>query len=113
VDAIFSGPKAALRPMYEELLKLGLALGDDVKVCPCKTIVPFYRKHVFAQVKAPSRSRLDLGFALQDWQPEGRLIDTGGFAKKDRITHGIEIAKPAGIDAEIKKWLKAAYEMTP
>jgi hypothetical protein len=40
-----------------------------------------------------------------------RLIDTGGFAKKDRITHCIEIASRKEIDTEVNKWLKSAYEM--
>jgi hypothetical protein len=41
---------------------------------------------------------------------KGRLIDTGGFAKKDRITHRIEITSPKDIDDEVKHWLKVAYE---
>src|SRR5688500_15489728 len=40
VDAMFAGPKAALRPIYDALLKLGLSIGPDVKACPCSTIVP-------------------------------------------------------------------------
>jgi hypothetical protein len=39
------------------------------------------------------------------------LIDTGGFAKKDRITHRFEITSLGDIDGEIAKWLKKAYEM--
>jgi len=39
-----------------------------------------------------------------------RLIDTGGLAKKDRITHRIEIGRVEDIDAQVKKWLKIAYE---
>src|SRR5437764_6915047 len=31
VDAMFAGKRAELRPIYDALLKLGLALGDDVK----------------------------------------------------------------------------------
>ena len=41
----------------------------------------------------------------------GRLIDTGGFAKKDRITHRIPIRRPEEIDDEVNHWLKSAYEM--
>ena len=40
-----------------------------------------------------------------------RLIDTGGFAKKDRITHRIEITSLSDIDDDVKKWLKTAYEL--
>ncbi len=110
VAKMFAGPKASLRPTYDRLLKLGLSLGRDVKACPCQTIVPFYRKHVFAQIKPSTRTRIDLGFALGDLKGGGRLIDTGGFAKKDRITHRIAIASAADIDDEVKRWLKAAYE---
>lgn len=39
------------------------------------------------------------------------LIDTGGLAKKDRITHRMEITSTAEIDAEVKKWLKTAYDL--
>jgi hypothetical protein len=110
VEAMFTG-KDALRPIYDELLRLGFALGPDVKACPCATMVPFYRKHVFAQIKPTTKTRIDLGFALKDTPITGRLIDTGGFAKKDRITHRIAIASLAEIDSEVRRWLETAYEM--
>ena len=111
VENMFSGDKESLRPIYNELLALGRSLGTDVKVCPGKTIVPLYRKHVFAQIKPTTRTRIDLGLALKDTKVPKRLIDTGGLAKKDRITHRIEITSMKDIDAEMKKWLKIAYEM--
>ena len=110
VAAIFGGNKAHLRPLYEEILRFGLSVADDVKVCPCATMIPFYRKHVIAQVRVPNRSRIDLGFALGEMKPAGRLIDTGGFAKKDRITHRIEISSPQDFSDEPKKWFCRAYE---
>jgi hypothetical protein len=72
--------------------------------------VPLYRKHVFAQIKPATRTRIDLGFALGARQAEGRLIFTGGFEKKDRITHRIPIESVADIDEEVKRWLRIAYE---
>jgi len=110
VESMFAGPKSTLRPLYDQLLRLGFSLGSDVKACPCKTIVPLYRKHVLAQIKPTTRTRLDLGFALGPREAEGRLIDTGGYAKKDRITHRIPISSPADIDDEVQRWLRLAYE---
>ena len=52
-----------------------------------------------------------IGFALGDTKATGRLIDTGGFAKKDRITHRLPIADLADIDDEVKRWLRAAYDL--
>src|SRR5712692_5955289 len=111
VEDMFAGPKAALRPIYNALLKLGLKVGKDVKACPCQTIVPFYRKHVFAQIKPTTQTRIDLGFALGNMKGAGRLIDTGGFAKKDRITHRIPITSVKEIDDDVKHWLKVAYDL--
>jgi Domain of unknown function (DUF5655)/Domain of unknown function (DUF4287) len=113
VEEQYAGRKEKLRPIYDELLKLGKSLGDDVKACPCKTIVPLYREHVFAQIKPTTNSRIDLGFALTHYKGKlpKRLIDTGGLAKKDRITHRTEITSSEQIDSEVKKWLKTAYDL--
>lgn len=116
VDAMYAGPKGALRETYDALVKEGRALGKDVKVCPCKTMVPLFRNHVFAQLKPSTKTRLDLGLALGAMVKVGkkfpkRLVDTGGFAKKDRITHRIELGSVADIDAEVRKWLATAYEL--
>ena len=111
VEEMFDGKKAHLRPIYNALLKLGLAVGKGVKACPCQTIVPLYRNHVFAQIKPTTQTRIDFGLALGDTKKTPkRLIDTGGFAKKDRITHRFEITSLKDIDDEVKKWLKVAYE---
>lgn len=111
VEEMFAGKKAALGPIYDRVLELAFGLGKDVRVSPGKTIVPFYRKHVFAQVKPTTNARVDVGFAFKDMKPTGKLISTGGFEKGDRITHRIPVESVAGIDAEVKKWLKHAYEL--
>jgi Domain of unknown function (DUF5655) len=74
-------------------------------------MVPFYRRHVFAQIKVSTASRIDFGLPLKNTPTPDRLIETGGLAKKDRITRRIEIAPLAQIDAEVQRWLKAAYTL--
>jgi len=102
---------ASLKATTGRSLDEWIALGNDVKACPCKTIVPLHRKHVFAQIKPATHTRIDFGLALGDTKrTPNRLIDTGGFAKKDRITHRFEIAAPGDIDTEVKRWLKTAYD---
>ena len=84
----------------------------DTGMRRCKTIVPLYREHVFAQIKPTINSRIDLGFALTHFKRKlpKRLIDTGGLVKKNRITHRIELKSVDEIDSEVKKWLKTAYD---
>ncbi len=110
VEEMFAGKKEALRPIYDALLKLGLNVGKEAKACPCQTIVPLYRNHVFAQIKPTIQTRVDFGLALGNLKTPKRLIDTGGYAKKDRITHRFEITSLKDIDDEVKRWLKAAYD---
>jgi hypothetical protein len=110
VEEMFAGSKAQLRPIYDVLLKVGLSTGKEAKACPCQTIVPLYRNHVFAQIRPSTRTRIDMGFSLGDMKATGRLIDTGGFAKKDRVTHRIAITSVEDIDDEVKHWLKVAYD---
>jgi len=111
VAAQYAGKKAALRPIYDKLLELAFSIAKDVKACPCKTMVPLYGTHVFAEIKPTTLTRVDLGLALKDTKTPKRLIDTGGFKKKDRITRRIPIASVDDIDAEVKRWLKEAYAM--
>ncbi len=95
-------------------LAAGLAAGPEARACPCLTVVPLFRKHVFVQLKPSSQSRIDVGLALgnptQGKGPGPRLLETGGFARKDRITHRLELRGPSDVDATVRRWLKVAYE---
>jgi hypothetical protein len=115
VDEQYSGRKSVLRPIFEELLRLGKSIGPDVKACPCRTMVPLFRNHVFAQIKPTTNFRIDFGLCFSTYKGRlpKRLIDTGGLAKHDRITHRIELTSPSQIDGDLEKWLRAAYHLDP
>jgi len=109
VEEMFAGKRAALRPLYDKLLKLGLGIGKDAKACPCQTIVPLYREHVFAEIKPATNTRIDLGLALGDVKGKfpARIQKVPG--EKNRITHRIAITSIEEIDDFVTKWLKTAY----
>jgi hypothetical protein len=113
VEEMYTGAKSNLRPIHDALIKLGRSVGSDVKVCPCQTIVPLYRKHVIAQIKPTTNTRIDFGLALKGVAKKlpKRLIDTGGLAKGDRITHRIPISSLEEIDEQVAEWLEIAYEL--
>jgi hypothetical protein len=113
VEEQYSGKKSALRPIFERLFQLGKSIAPDVKACPCKSMVPLYRNHVFAQIRPTTNSRVDFGLCFTTYKGKlpKRLIDTGGLAKKDRITHRIELTSPSEVDADLEKWLRAAYHL--
>lgn len=109
VDALFAGAKAHLRQVFEAVVAEVRALGADVKVCPCKTIVPFYRNHVFAECRPATRTRLELALAIGTAKPTGRVVPNPRADAKDRLKHLIPLTSTADIDAEVRKWLRVAY----
>ena len=84
-------------------------MGKDVELTVCKTYVGVRRARQFAMIKPSTLTRIDLGLALPGSKPAGRLLKAGSIGN-DRMTHRIEIASKAGIDGEVRQWLKAAYE---
>jgi hypothetical protein len=111
VDNQFAGGKASLRPIGDALLELCRSIGKEVRICPCATMIPAFRKHVIAAVKVPNRSAVHFELALRDAKPTKRLLDTGGFARKDRLTHRFVVTDVSQIDAELKAALKRAYDL--
>jgi hypothetical protein len=110
VDDLFAGPKATLRPIFEQLTAEARKLGADVKVCPCKTIVPFYRQRVFAEVKPATKTRLELSLALEGVPFAGILKRNPRADEKDRLKHQVHLATPADVTPEVLGWLKTAYD---
>ena len=111
VEAMFSGAKAGLLPIYDKLLKLGLSLGKDVTASPGKTMVALYRKRVFARITPSTRTRIDLQLALEEsTKPTARLIDIQDKSK-NRINRQIGITSAADIDDDVKRLLKQAYDL--
>jgi predicted transport protein len=111
VEAMFSGAKAELLPIYEKLLKLGLSLGKDVTASPGKTMVALYRKRVFARITPTTRTRIDVQLALEEsTKPTARLKDIQDKSK-NRINRQIGITSAAEIDDEVKRLLKHAYDL--
>jgi Domain of unknown function (DUF5655) len=109
VEAMCAGPKASLRSIHDQIVKLARKLGKDVVVMPCKTYVSLWRKQQFAIVKPTTRTRVDLGFTLLDVKLRGRL-EAVRKAAGDRISHVIKLESPKEIDEEVKCWLSEAYK---
>jgi hypothetical protein len=111
VEAMYAGAKAGLRPIYDRLLKLGLSLGPDVTASPGKTMVALYRGRLFARIIPATRTRIDLGLALEEnTKPTTRLIDIQDKSK-NRINRQVGLTSVAEIDDEVKRWLKRAHDL--
>lgn len=108
VDALFTGKKAALRPLYDALMVEVRRLGPDVELAPKKTYVSLRRNKQFALVQPSTADRLDLGLNLKGVAPSGRLEPSGSF--NAMCTHRIRLGdEHGGIDAATRRWLAQAY----
>lgn len=112
VDEMYTG-KEALRPIHDAVVRLVRDAHPEVRICPCTTMVPFYREHVFARTQPTTRTRVDVGLALKGHPGKlpARLLDTGGLAKGDRITHRMPLTSASEVDAEVGQWLAIAWEL--
>ena len=111
LDGMYAGERAALRPLYDELAKTARKLGPEVELTVCKTYVGIRRGRQFGMIRPTTRTRVDLGLVLPGAKAAGRLQNAGSIGN-DRMTHRIEIASRKDIDAELKKWLRAAFDAT-
>ena len=109
VDVQYSGKKASLRPIYNKILEIVMALGDDISLQPRKSYVAFARQKQFALVKASTMTRVDLGLKLKEPPNSPRLQEAPGFGSGS-ITHKVALTSPVEVDDEVAGWRKAAHE---
>jgi Domain of unknown function (DUF5655)/Domain of unknown function (DUF4287) len=108
LEAQYAGAKKGLRPIYDRIVATVEKIGDDVEFAPKKTYVSLRRKTQFALVQPSTKDRVDLGLNLRGESPGGRLEAAGSF--NAMVTHRIRLSTPQDVDAEVKAWIKQAYD---
>jgi predicted transport protein len=108
VAAQYAGEKAALKPVYDAIVKAVNSFGADVEIAPKKTYVSLRRKKQFALVQPSTATRLDVGLNLKGIAPSGRLESADGF--NAMCTHRVRVESAGAVDAELVGWLRRAYE---
>lgn len=107
--AQFKGSRAALRHVYDVLTHVVRRIDPKVRIHPEKSCVRLLRhKRTFAVVKTSPEPRIDLGLALGDIAPRGRL-KRGRVGGVEGITHKVELFGPTSVDADVVLWVKKAW----
>ena len=105
---LFGGKKAGLKSRHDAVMALVRALGSDVEVAPKKTYVSLRRSKQFGLIQPSTADRIDVGLNLKGMAPAGRLEASGSF--NAMVSHRVRLAKGSVVDAELKRWLKQAYD---
>lgn len=106
--AMFAGPKAALRPIYDRLVEIVTGFGSDIELAPKKGYVSVRRSKQFAILQPSTKDRFDVGINLKGDAPGPRLEASGSF--NAMVSHRVRTGSIADIDDELAGWLRDAYE---
>lgn len=107
VDDQYKG-KEALYPIYVKLISEVKKFGDDVEVAPKRAYVSLRRKKQFALVQPSTKTRLDIGINLKDFNTTDRLEASGSF--NAMCSHRVRTADISDVDDELISWLRQAYD---
>ena len=107
VNAQYSGKKAALRPVHDALMAAVAKLGKDVEIAPKKAYVSLRRSKQFAIIQPSTATRVDVGLNLKGDDTTDRLEASGSF--NSMVSHRVRVTDVKQVDAQLKRWLKAAY----
>lgn len=108
VDALFSGPKAGLRPIYDRILAAARGFGEDMVESPKRTYVSLRRSKQFAIVQPSTRTRVDVGLVLKGVEPSGRLEPAGSW--NSMCTHRVRVESAEEVDDALCTYLREAYD---
>jgi hypothetical protein len=105
LDEIYSGPKAALRPIHDALMKSIDTFGP-FEIAPKKGYVSLRGKKQFAMIGPATKSQVEVGLNLKDVKATARLIAVppGGMCQ-----YKVRIGAATEVDAELVDWIRRAY----
>jgi hypothetical protein len=109
LDSQYSERKAALRPIYDAIVKAAHAFGEDVEVMPRRSQVTLSRATSFAVIRAATRDRVDVALKLHGDKPTSRLVLDAKAMKSDP-SHVVGVRAVGEVDRELVGWLRRAYD---
>lgn len=106
LDEIYSGPKAALRPIHDELMERVNPFGE-FEIAPKKGYVSLRRKKQFAMVGPATNTRVEVGLNTKSLTATDRLL---AMPPKGMCDYKVKLTDPSEVDEELIGWLKRAFD---
>jgi len=106
LDTIYTGPKAALRPLHDAILRMVDGLGD-FEIAPKKANVSLRRKKQFATVGPATRDLIEIGLNYKAFTatPRLKILPPGGMCQAS-----VRLGSVAEVDAELEGWIRLAFD---
>lgn len=106
LDEIYSGPKAAFRPIHEKLMKEITKFGE-FEIVPKKGYVSLRRKKQFAMIGSKTNTRFEVGINAKDFKKNTRLLEQPNGSMCNYI---VNLSGAQEVDSELVAWIKSAFE---
>jgi hypothetical protein len=106
LDEIYSGPKAALRPIHAALLAEIVTFGE-FETLPKKGYVSLRRKKQFAMIGPATNARVEVGINSKDLAADPRLLEQPGHSMCNYVVRVTDLAQ---VDEALVGWIRAAFE---
>jgi hypothetical protein len=106
LDEIYSGPKAAFRPIHERLMQEINKFGE-FEIVPKKGYVSLRRKKQFAMIGPKTNTRFEVGINAKDMKKNARLLEQ---PKGSMCNYIVQITDAKEADAEVVTWIKSAFD---
>jgi hypothetical protein len=106
LDGLYTGPKAALRPIHDKLL-LELRQLGDFEEAPKKTYVSYRRKKQFAMIGPATNTRVEVGLNMKGLEATNRLE---ALPAGQMCNYKVKLTDVKDVDAELIAWIRTAYE---
>lgn len=105
-DEIYTGAKAALKPVHDAILAQVSTFGD-FEIAPKKGYVSLRRKKQFAMVGPATNTQIEVGINAKSLSGGDRLkpVPAGGMCQ-----YKVRVASVAEVDAELVAWIKTAFD---
>lgn len=106
LSEIYSGPKAALRPLHDRLMQEIERFGP-FEIAPKKGYVSLRRARQFAMVGPATNTKVEVGINLKGAAPPARftVVPPGGMCQLK-----VRLEDPKEVDRELVDWLRKAYD---
>jgi len=105
LDEIYTGPKAALRPIHEKLME-AIAQFGDFEIAPKKGYVSLRRKKQFAMIGPGSNTRVEVGLNIKSLDAHERLIEQ---PPASMCNFKVKVTDPNEVNEELIAWVEKAY----
>jgi len=106
LDEIYTGAKAAQRPIHEALMK-HIAKFGEFEIVPKKGYVSLRRKKQFAMIGPKTSTRFEVGINAKDFKKNARLSEQ---PKGSMCNYIVSLTDAKDLDSELIAWIRSAYE---